>query len=528
MTAWDAIVIGAGHNGLVAAAKLAGAGRRVLVLERRASPGGIAVTEELARGFRASTCAPEDGRIAPDVAAGLALERHGLEWLPSDPVVFAPQPDGTALVLWRDAARSAEEIARFSAADARRYPAFVEQMTRIADVVGGLARSLPPDLPEVSLADLRGLAPLAGPLRRLGRRRVNELLRVLPMSAADLLNEWFESEALKAAIAASAVRDVTWGPKEAGTAYALLFGWSLSDAGLFRTAGIVRGGMGALVRALVAAARAAGAEIRTGAPVARIRVESGRATGVVLEGGEEIAARAVVSSADPRTTFLELCEPRLLPAAFVRHARNVKYRGSTARIHLALAGLPELGDHGRGEGAALLSGAIVVAPTLAYLQRAYDCVKYGEFSPRPWLDARIPTLRDPDLAPPGRHVLSITAKYAPYRLRHGSWSERREAFAQGVLAVLAEVAPKLADLVLHREVLVPPDLEARFGAPEGSLSHGDMTLDQFFHMRPIPGHARYRGPFAALYLCGASTHPGGVITGLPGQNAAREILRDLR
>lgn len=525
MSGWDAIVIGAGHNGLVVAAKVAKAGRRVLVLERRASPGGIAVTEDFAPGFRCSTCAPEDGRIASDVATELALEAHGLEWLPTDPVVFAPQPDGTALCLWRDPRRSAEEIASFSATDARRWPTFVEEMTRLADVVGGLARSLPPDLPEVSLAALRGLAPLVGPLRRLGRRRVNELLRVLPMSAADLLNEWFESEALKAAIAASAVRDVTWGPKEAGTAYTLLFAWSLSDAGLFRSAGIVRGGLGAQTRALVAAARAAGAELRTGAAVARIRVESGRATGVVLESGEEIAARAIVSSADPRTTFLELCEPRLLAASFVRHVRNVKYRGSVARIHLALSALPEFLAHGPDEGPARLAGAIVVAPTIAYLQRAYDCVKYGEFSARPWLDARIPTLRDPGLAPPGQHVLSITAKYAPHRLRHGSWSERREAFAVAALDVLAELAPKLADQVLHREVLVPPDLEARFGVPEGSLTHGEMTLDQFFHMRPIPGHARYRGPFAGLYLCGAGCHPGGVITGLPGRNAAREVLR---
>ena len=526
MAAWDAIVVGAGHNGLVAAARLAKAGCRVLVLERRAEPGGIAATGDFAPGYRASTCAPEDARLAPDVAAELALERHGLEWLPCDPVLFAPRPDGEALVLWRDPARSAEEIARLSAADARRWPAFVALLTRLADVVGGLARALPPDLPEVSLADLRALLPVAGPLRRLGRRRLAELLRVLPMSASDLLDEWFESDALKAALAASAVRDVTWGPKEAGTAYTLLLAWSLSDAGLFRSAGIVRGGQGALARALAAAARAAGAELRTQAAVARIRIASGRATGVVLEGGEEIEARAVVSSADPRTTFLELCEPRLLPASFVRHARHVKYRGSTARIHLALAGLPDF--VAQGEGTSRLAGAILIAPGVGYIQRAYEAVKYGEFSARPWLDLRIPTLADPGLAPAGRHVLSLTAKYAPYRLRQGSWAERRDAFAAAAEDVLAEFAPKLADLVLHREVLVPPDIEARFGAPEGSLTHGEMTLDQFFHMRPIPGYARYRGPFAGLYLCGAGCHPGGVLSGLPGRNAAREILRDLR
>jgi phytoene dehydrogenase-like protein len=348
------------------------------------------------------------------------------------------------------------------------------------------------------------------------------------MSVADLLNEWFESEALKAAIAAIAVRDVTWGPKEAGTAYTLLFHWALADSGLFRSAGIVRGGAGALAAALAAAARASGAEIRTAAAVERLVVESGRVTGVELAGGERVATAIVVSSADPRTTFLGLCEPRLLPAAFVRHVRSVKSRGSSARIHLALSTLPEFTAVGRDEGAVRLAGAIQIAPSISHLQRAYDCTKYGEFSSVPWLDLGIPTLRDPGLAPAGQHVLSITAKYAPYRLRQGTWDERREAFAEAVLDLLAEYAPKLRDLVLFRATRVPPDLEAEFGAPEGNLCHVEMTLDQFFHMRPIPGYARYRGPLAGLHLCGASCHPGGIANGIPGRNAAREILRGRR
>jgi phytoene dehydrogenase-like protein len=523
----DAIVIGAGGNGLVAAAYLAKAGRRVLVLERRASVGGIAVTEELFPGFRFSTCAPEGSRIAREVVQELRLASHGLVWLPADPVVFAPQPDGSQLTIWRDTARTVEEIGRFSAADARRYPAFVERMSRLADVVGGLLRAVPPELPQVGWADLRGLLPLAGPLRRLGRKRLNDLLRALPMSVADLLDEWFESDALKAAIAASAVRDVTWGPKEAGTAYTLLFNWSLSDTRLFRSSGLVRGGMGALAQALAAAARAAGAEIRTSAPVERILVEGGRAGGVALAGGERLAAGAVVSSADPRTTFFALCEPHHLPASFVRHARHVKYRGSTARIHLALWEPPEFTAAGRDGAEGRLAGPIQIAPTLAHLQRAYDCTKYGEFSTLPYLDVWIPTLLDPSLAPPGQHVLSITAKFAPYRLRHGSWAERREAFLETVLDTLAEHAPKLPDRVRFRAARLPTDLEAEYGVPEGSLCHGEMTLDQFFHMRPVPGCARYRGPIPGLYLCGAGTHPGGLVTGLPGRNAAREILRDL-
>src|SRR5262245_2159509 len=525
MSSQDVVVIGAGHNGLVASAYLAKAGRRVLVLEKRPQAGGIAVTEELHPGFRFSTCAPEGSQLAADVVRELGLSAHGLEWLPADPVVFAPQPVGSQLTIWRDAKRTAEEIGRFSAADARRYPDFVALLTRIADVVGGLLRSVPPDLPDVGWSDLRGMLPLAGPLRRLGRKRVNDLLRVLPMPVSDLLNEWFESDAVKAAIAASAVRDVSWGPKEAGTAYTLLFNWSLAEGGLFRSAGLTSGGAGAIAQALVGAARAAGAEIRTAAGVRRILFESGRVAGVELEGGERIAAAAVVSGADPGTTFLGLCEPRLLPAAFVRHVRNIKYRGSTARIHLALSGLPEFTAAGR-EGAERLAGPIQIAPTLAHLQRAYDCTKYGGFSSVPYLDAWIPTLRDPSLAPAGSHVLSITAKYAPYRLRGAGWDERREAFVEGALETLAEYAPKLRDLVRFRAAFLPPDLEAEYGLPEGSLCHGEMTLDQFFHMRPIPGYARYRGPFPGLYLCGAGCHPGGVVNGIAGRNAAREILRE--
>ena len=528
MSQHDAIVIGAGHNGLVAAAYLAKAGRRVLVLEKRAAVGGSAVTEELHPGYRFSTCAPEGSRLAAEVVRELRLAEHGLEWLPADPVVFAPQPDGSQLTIWRDTRRTAEEIGRFSAADARRYPDFVALMTRLADAVGGLLRAVPPDLPEVGWADLRGLFPLAAPMRRLGRKRVNDLLRVLPMPVADLLNEWFESDAVKAAIAASAVRDVSWGPKEAGTAYLLLFNWATSDSGLFRSAGLVRGGMGALAGALAGAARAAGVEIRTGTPVERVLVESGRVAGVALAGGERVASATVVSGADPRTTFFGLLEPRLLPAAFVRHVRNVKYRGSTARVHLALAGLPEFTATGREDAALRLAGPIQIAPSLLQLQRAYDCTKYGEFSSVPYLDAWIPTLLDPALAPAGQHVLSITAKYAPYRLRHGSWADRREAFLENVLATLSEYAPKLQDLVRFRSLRLPPDLEAEFGVPEGNLCHGEMTLDQFFHMRPIPGHARYRGLIPGLYLCSASTHPGGILNGLPGRNAAREILRDPR
>jgi phytoene dehydrogenase-like protein len=525
---YDVIIIGAGHNGLVTAGYLAKAGRRVLVLERRELVGGAAVTEELFPGFRFSSCAGGSGYLAPEVRRHLALDSYGLELVPADPVVFSPQPDGTHLAIWRDTERTAAEMERFSKKDAERYPAFVELMRKVAGVVGGLLRIPPPDLPEVGLGDLRSMLPLAGPLRRLGRKNLSHLLRVLPMPVTDLLNEWFESEVVKAAIAASGVRDITWGPKEAGTAYVLLYHWALSDSGLFRSAGAVKGGMGALSESLARAASGAGAEIRTGAAVERVLVQGGRASGVDVAGGERIEARMVASGADPRTTFTSLLDPQRLGADFVRHVRNIKYRGSAARVHLALRELPEFTALRGGDAAEYLRGNVQIAPSTSYLQRAYDCVKYGEFSPRPYLDIEIPTLLDPGLAPEGRHVLSITAKFAPYRLRDGDWESRRDAFDEAVMDTLAEYVPKIRDLVLHRKTLLPPDLEATYGLPEGNGSHGEMTLDQFLHMRPIPGWARYRTPVDGLYLCGAGCHPGGGVTGIPGANAAAAILADWR
>ncbi|MGI9590193.1 MAG: phytoene desaturase family protein [Myxococcota bacterium] len=524
MAAHDVIVIGAGHNGLVAAATLARAGRNVLLLESRHQVGGAAVTEEPWPGFRVSTCAGGAGYLAPEISRDLKLAEHGLEFLPSEVVAFCPKPDGSALTLWRDPQRAAAEIGSISAADAESYPRFVELMGKIAGVVGGLARATPPALPHLGWQDLATLPKLAGPVRRLGRKNVNELLRVLPMSVADLLNEWFESDAVKGALAAGGVRDITWGPKEAGTAYVLLYYWALSNSGNFRSAGQVKGGMGALTSALAASARSLGAEIRTESPVARVELTQGRATGVLLESGEKLAANVVLSSAPPRTTFVELLEPRLLSATLVKHVGNIKYRGSAARLHLALSGLPEFTAAGT-DGEERLRGAIQIAPSVNYLQRAYECTKYGEFSPRPFLDIRIPTLADPDLAPAGQHLMSITVKYAPYALGEGSWQERGEALAEATLDTLAEYAPKIRDQILQQQVLTPADLEATFGLPEGNGNHGEMTLDQFFHMRPIPGHARYSTPVDGLYLCGAGSHPGGGVTGIPGLNAAREVLK---
>jgi phytoene dehydrogenase-like protein len=509
---------------LVAAGYLAKAGRRVLVLEKRDAVGGAAVTEEIFPGFRASPVV-DGSYLSTAVRHDLKVDAH-VEILPSDVVACCPQPDGSQLTIWRDAARSAQEIARFSKADAEAYPGFVELMGKIAAVVRALMEMTPLDLPEVALRDLGAGIGLLGPARKLGRKGITELLRILPMPCADLLNEYFESDAVKAAIGASSVLNITYGPQEAGTAYTLLSDWALSDTGSFRSSGVVKGGMGALAEALASAARGFGAEIRTGAAVERVIVQAGRATGVQLVSGEQVSAPRIVSNADPRTTFTELLEPRCLDASFMRNVQRIKYRGSAARIHLALRELPEFTALAGSEAGAQLRGPIQIAPSLDYIERAYDGSKYGRYSEEPYLDVLIPTLSDPSLAPQGQHLMSITAKYAPYALREGDWSARKEAFADVVIDTLAEYAPGIRAAILQRQILVPADLESLYGLPEGNLNHGEMTLDQFFHMRPIPGCARYRTPVAGMYLCGAGSHPGGGINGVPGRNAAREILRD--
>ncbi len=521
---FDVIVIGAGHNGLVAAAYLAQAGRRVLVLEKRDAIGGAAVTEEIFPGYRVSTVADGSGYLLARVRRDLKLDAR-VEVVPSDSVAWCPQPDGNQLTIWRDTARTAQEIARFSRADADAYPGFVELMRRIAEVVGGLMEMTPPDLPELGIRDLRAGLGLLGPLRRLGRKRISELMRVLPMPTDDLLNEFFESDVVKGAIGASSVLNVSWGPREAGTVYTLLASWAQSDTGLFRSAGVVKGGMGALTNAIAEAASGFGAEIRMSAPVKQVIVREGRVSGVQLESGEELTAAVVVSNADPRTTFLTLLEPRTLDVSFVRHVQAIKYRGSAARIHLALRELPEWTAMADADEAAL-RGPIQIAPSLDYVQKAFDCTKYGRYSEQPYLDILIPTLSDPSLAPSGQHLMSITARYAPYTLRDGDWSSRKEAFADLVVDTLAAYVPAIREAILHRHILVPPDLESRYGLPEGNPNHGEMTLDQFFHMRPVPGYARYRTPIAGMYVCGAGAHPGGGVSGIPGHNAAREILKD--
>ncbi len=530
--AYDAVVIGAGHNGLIAAAYLARAGLRVVVVERGEAPGGCAATEELWPGYRVDTGAHSLTGIDPSVMNDLGLVEAGpggagLEILSPAPCVVSPQPDGGRLILGTDPTRAADRIRPFSARDAARWPDFVAAMSRAGRALGVLYRTLPPRLAGASRGDLWELLRLGVRMGRVGRREALELMRLIPMTIEELLYEWFESEALKGALAADGVRGICQGPLASGTGYMFLH-HVLGAGGVVRRRRQVRGGMGALGEALQRVAVAAGAEVRLGHDVASIRVEDGRAAGVVLAGGAVIAASRVVSSADPGRTLLGLVDPGELAPEFVRALENIKYRGVVAKVHVALGEPPHLPSGGDAARAAVLAGAAIsIAPSIHYIERAYDDAKYGRPSERPVLDAVLTTALDPSLAPEGRHILSVTAQYAPFRLREGAWDEaQREALGDAVVSTLSAFAPNLERAILHRHVLTPADLADRFALPEGNIHHGEMTLDQVFFGRPVAGWARYRTPIDGLYLCGAGTHPGGGLNGRPGALAAARILRD--
>jgi phytoene dehydrogenase-like protein len=523
----DAVVVGGGHNGLVAATYLGRAGLKVVVLERRPLPGGATVTEEFHPGFFADTCAHRLGPLDPDVVRDLRLAEAGLDVVRSDVAVLAPMADGVALRLYRDPSRTVSELKRFSESDASRWPAFVERVQTAAALVGETWRREPPLLPDAPLADLVNLGRIGLKLRRMGRRAMLETMRILPMSIADLLDEWFECDALKGALAGPALTGLAYGPRAAGTVYALLHQYANREP--FPSAAMVRGGMRTLVDALALAARAAGAEIRCDAAVDRIVVEGEAARGVILRDGSRMDAPLILSSADPRRTFLELVSAEHLPPSFVRSVRAIRFRGAAAKVHLALDALPRFRGVDEGDGHAALRGVVSITPSLDYLERAADDAKYGRVSSTPYLEVVFPTLHDASLAPAGKHVASVLLQYAPYGLAQGVWdAAQRDALADRVVETLAGAAPGLAEMIVGRQVLTPADLEHTYGLTEGSITHGEMALDQAFFMRPVPGWARYRTPVTGLYLCGAGAHPGGGITGVPGRNAARAALRDRR
>jgi phytoene dehydrogenase-like protein len=519
----DVVIVGAGHNGLVCAAYLARAGLKVLVVERRHVVGGAAVTEEVFPGFHFSVCSYVVSLLRPEIIRELELRRHGLELLPLDGT-FTPL-DGD--YLWRpdDKAACHREIARHSRADADAYGDFTAEMTEMAAFVRPMLGMTPPD---PSAIDWRGVLDawsLARRFRALPRPRQQLLVQLLSSSALDFVERWFTTDALKATLASSGIIGTHLGIRSPGTAYVLLHHYMGEIDGTFRSWGLPRGGTGAVSNAIAAAAREAGAAIRTSAAVARIRVENGRARSIILENGDEIAAATIVSGADLRVTFASLVGLEHLPSELADTVRRFRFRGATAKVNLALDGLPDFRCRpGHGPH---LAGAISISPSVDYLEHAYDDAKYGRFSRRPYMDVVIPSLLDPGVAPPGQHVMSCFVQYAPYALEGSTWDVEREALGDTVLDTLADHAPGIRDRVLHRQVLTPLDLEREFGLSEGNIFHGELTPDQLFFMRPAPGWARYRTPIDGLYLCGSSTHPGGGIMGAPGRNAARRILRDL-
>jgi phytoene dehydrogenase-like protein len=518
---YDAVVIGGGHNGLTAAAYLARAGRRVLVLERRHLVGGAAVTEEVFPGFRFSVCSYVVSLLRPQIIQELDLPRHGLEILPLDGT-FTPLPDGDFLWRMNDHAATRREIARHSKLDAEAYDEYGKAMVEMARVVRPLIDQIPPDPLSRRPRDLIALAALARRFRALPAENRIHQLQLMTMSAADFLDRWFETDVLKATMSASGIIGTFLGVRSPGTAYVLLHHYMGEIDGAFRSWGFARGGTGAISNAIAAAAREAGVEIRTNAPVAQVMVRGGAATGVVLAGGEEVRAALVLSSVDPRLTFLGLVGERELPGDFVDDVRRYKLRGSSAKVNFALDALPRFAS--RADGDRHLRGAISISPSVDYMERAYDQAKYGEFSRRPYIDMVIPTLTDPSLAPPGKHIMSCFVQYAPYALASGTWDEQREALGDAVVDTLAEYAPGFRDLVLHRQVVTPLDLEREWGLGEGNIFQGELAVEQLFFLRPAPGWAQYRTPIRNLWMCGSAAHPGGGIMGAPGRNAARRIL----
>ncbi len=524
-SARDIVIIGGGHNGLVTAFYLAKAGFKPLVLERRPQVGGAAITDEFHPGFRCSTLAHTAGPIRPDIVRDMQLEKHGLRIITPETCVTALSPDGRALSLSQDENKSAQAIAAFSQKDAKKYPEFKQSLGKISQVIAEVLATTPPDIDHPSSGDLWGMLKTGRALRHLGKRDMYRVLRWGPMAVADLVAEYFETELLRAVIAARGIFGTFLGPWSAGSALQLL----IRAAGDSHPAGcafFAAGGMGALTQAMASSAKAAGVEIRTAAEVIEIRVKDGAATGVLLGTGEEINAKAVISNADPKRTLLKLTDPMHLSPDFVQKMQHYRGNGTVAKVNLALSALPNFTALKNGDNTAL-KGRIHIGPEIDYLERAFDESKYGNFSRAPYLEATIPSLTDPTLAPDGKHVMSIYMQYAPYKLK-GDWEDQRKALGQTVVQTLAQYAPNLPELILTHQIITPLDLEETYGLTGGQIFHGDLALDQFFTMRPLLDWARYRTPIENLYLCGSGTHPGAGSTGGSGANAAKEIVKRLK
>ncbi len=526
---YDAVIVGAGHNGLVAAAYLARAGRRVLVLERRETLGGCAVTEERWPGFRVSTAAYVNSLFRPVIIQELELRRHGFEMLPRSPSSFTPLPDGTFLLMGPDKAMTHREVSKFSARDADALPRYETLLERVAAVIEPTLDETPPSPWSRSPRQLWRLLRHARAVRALGDAGPGAV-ELMTGSANALLDRWFESEVLKTTLATDAVIGAFATPSTPGTGYVLFHHVMGQCDGVRGVWGYVRGGMGALSQAIASAARQHGAEIRAGVAVSSILTRDGRAHGVVDAEGREHHARAVLSNLDAHTTFLSLLDPQLLPPSFEAAVRAIDYSSGSCKINLALSELPRFACLPGTAAGPQHHGTIHLCPTRDHIERAFDAAKYGYISDSPIIEATIPSVLDSSLAPAGHHVMSMFTQYFPYRLAPdaGTLDDNKRRYAERCIDLMTEYAPNFRRSVIDYEILSPSDLESTFGLTGGNIMQGAMSLSSLWFMRPVPGYADYRTPIEGLYLCGAATHPGGGVMGACGRNAAREVLRDLR
>jgi phytoene dehydrogenase-like protein len=525
MPGFDAIIIGAGHNGLVTAGYLAKAGWRVLVLERRPLVGGCCVTEELWPGYKVSTAAYVSSLLRPEVIRDLELKKHGFEMLPRNPSSFTPWPDGRSLVLGSDAEANYREIGHFSVKDAEALPRYEQYLLKAAAFIEPLLLETPPNPWSLRPRNLWALARLGLRFARLGRDGA-AVLEILTAAARPILDRWFESEIVKVTLATDAVIGAAAAPSTPGTAYVLFHHVMGECDGVRGVWGYVRGGMGGITQALARAAECRGATIRASAPVERILVKNGRAAGVVLQSGEEIHAPRIASCADARVTFLKLVDPKELPEDFRAAVGQIDYSSMTVKINLALDAVPQFKARPAAGIAPHHRGTIHLCPGMDYLERAYDEAKYGRPSRDPIIECTLPTAVDETIAPPGKHLMGMFVQYAPYQLRDADWDDHKDQFAQRCFEIVDDYAPGFRSSILHYQVLTPLDLERIYGLTGGNIMQGAMSLNSLFFMRPVAGFADYRSPIRGLYLCGAAAHPGGGVMGAAGANAAREMLRD--
>jgi phytoene dehydrogenase-like protein len=524
MPHYDAVIIGAGHNGLVAAAYLAKAGKKVIVLERREVIGGCCVTEEVWPGFRVSTAAYVNSLLRPEIIRDLELKKHGFEMIPRSPSSFTPLPDGRSLLMGPDKELTHREIAKFSTKDAESYPKYEAMLTQVADFLEPLLTQVPPD-PWGGLGDLWKLGQLGRKFRKLGRAVGTEAIEILTGAATPILDRWFESDVLKATIATDAVIGAFAPPSHPGTAYVLFHHVMGECNGVRGVWGYVKGGMGMISQSIASAAKSYGAEVRTNASVAKIVTKNGTATGVSLADGTEITAGMVASCADANVTFLKLLGEKELPPEFVTAVKRIDYSSATVKINVALSEPPRFKAKDTPGVGPHHHGTMHICPSLEYIERAFDDAKYGRPATNPMLECTMATALDSSLAPPEQHILSMFVQYAPYHLKDTTWDAEKDKFADRCFDILNEYAPNFKASVLHRQVIPPPEMERLWGITGGNIMQGTMSLGSMFSLRPVAGFANYRTPIRGLFLCGAATHPGGGVMGAAGVNAARVMLK---